>query len=331
MENLLEVRGLTTSFTTQKGPLTVVDGVSFTVARGEILGLVGESGCGKSVTSQSLLRLYDEKDSVAYGGEVFFEGEDIMKFSENQMQMKVRGNGIAMVFQDALSSLNPLYTVGSQIAEAILQHKKVSRTKALHCARELLGHTGIPAPEERIYSYPHEMSGGMRQRAMLAMALACSPRLLIADEPTTALDVTIQAQILKLIVDLNRELDMSVMLVTHDLGIVSQTCTRLLIMYLGQIVEEGPVQNIFEQPLHPYPAGLLTSSPTRNPPRGNPLAMIRGVVPAPGETPSGCRFRGRCPQEKTRCAQEEPQLEAKSPSRKVRCFFADEKKEAQRE
>jgi oligopeptide/dipeptide ABC transporter ATP-binding protein len=297
-----------------------VAGVSFTIGEGEIVGLVGESGCGKSVTSQSIMRLYNEKNLVLYEGQVLFDGQDLMKKPEKEME-KIRGNGIAMVFQDALSSLNPLYTIGNQISEAILRHKKVSKKDALASVEELLRLTGIPAPETRLHAYPHELSGGMRQRAMIAMALACRPRLLIADEPTTALDATIQAQILKLIVDLNKEFGMSVMLVTHDLGVVEQTCRRVLVMYLGHIVEEGLAADIFERPLHPYTLGLVRSIPTLETRKGEGLYVIKGVVPALGDAGKGCRFRRRCPYESPKCGESVPELTVYSETRKVRCFF----------
>lgn len=243
---LIELKNLKTSFKTLRGKVTAVDGVSFSIDKGEIVGIVGESGCGKSVTSQSIMRLYDEKELVSYEGEILFEGEDLLKKSNREME-QIRGNGIAMVFQDALSSLNPLYRVGDQIAEVVLRHQSMSKAEAKKIAENMLRLTGIPAPEARVRAYPHELSGGMRQRAMISMALACEPKLLIADEPTTALDVTIQAQIMNLIVDLNRKLGMGIMLITHDLGVVAQTCQRVIIMYLGHIVEEGTVEDVFDR------------------------------------------------------------------------------------
>lgn len=320
-EKLLEVKQLKTSFRTLRGRVTAVDGVSFHVDKGEILGIVGESGCGKSVTSQSVMRLYDEKNLVSYKGEILFKGEDILKKPEKEMEA-IRGNGIAMVFQDALSSLNPLYRVGDQIAEMILRHKAVSKKEAHQTAVKMLKLTGIPAPEERVKAYPHEMSGGMRQRAMIAMALACEPQFLIADEPTTALDVTIQAQIMNLIVDLNHKLGMGIMLITHDLGVVAQTCQRVIIMYLGHIVEEGLVEDIFDRPLHPYTRGLIQSIPTLDTRRGEKLYMINGTVPPLSEVQKGCRFFGRCPYAKERCENEGPELKAMNDTQKVRCFYA---------
>ncbi len=322
MEELLELKNLKTSFKTIRGKVTAVDGVSFSIRKGEIVGVVGESGCGKSVTSQSIMRLYDEKELVTYEGEILFEGENIFKKSEKEME-SIRGDGIAMVFQDALSSLNPLYTVGNQIAEVVLRHGKVKTKKeAYKIAEKMLKLTGIPAPEERVNSYPHEMSGGMRQRAMIAMALANEPKLLIADEPTTALDVTIQAQIMKLIVDLNKELGMGIMLITHDLGVVAQTCQRVIIMYLGHIVEEGLVTDIFERPLHPYTIGLIKSIPTLETKKGEKLYMIKGTVPPLSEVQKGCRFCGRCPYATDKCKEEDPELVTVNDTQKVRCHYA---------
>jgi oligopeptide/dipeptide ABC transporter ATP-binding protein len=320
-DELLAVDNLKTTFRTMRGRITAVDGVSFKVNKGEILGVVGESGCGKSVTSQSIMRLYDEKESVAYEGRVIFENENLLEKSERDME-KVRGNGISMIFQDALSSLNPLYTVGNQISEAVMRHKNVSRREAAELAEEMLRRTGIPSPKERAKVYPHEMSGGMRQRAMIAMALACRPKVLIADEPTTALDVTIQAQILKLITDLNGELGMGVIFITHDLGVVFKICDRIVIMYLGHIVEEGLVRDIFERPLHPYTAGLIKSMPTLGTKRGEKLYMIKGSVPAFSEIGDGCRYCGRCPHEGQRCRESDPELTDFNATQRVRCHCA---------
>lgn len=321
-EALLEVRDLKTTFNTFRGKVTAVDGVRFHVDKGEILGIVGESGCGKSVTSQSIMRLFDEKSLVTYSGEVLFKGENLLNKTEKEME-DLRGNGISMVFQDALSALNPLYKVGDQIVEMILRHKKMNKKEARKIAIEMLKLTGIPAPEERVDSYPHELSGGMRQRAMIAMALACEPQFLIADEPTTALDVTIQAQIMNLIVDLNKKMGMGIMLITHDLGVVAQTCQRVIIMYLGHIVEEGRVIDIFDNPKHPYTMGLIKSIPTMETKREDGLYMIKGTVPSLSEVQQGCRFYSRCPYAQKKCGLEDPELTVVSETQKVRCFFAD--------
>ncbi|MBQ9663013.1 MAG: ABC transporter ATP-binding protein [Oscillospiraceae bacterium] len=322
-ENILEVNHLTTRFRTERGTAVAVQGVSFHVARGEILGLVGESGCGKSVTSQSIMRLYDEKRLASYEGEVLFEGRNLLTLPEKQMQA-VRGGEIAMVFQDSLSSLNPVFTCGDQIMESMLIHQKLPRREAKEKAIEMLRLVGIPDPEKRFSQYPHELSGGQRQRVMIACALSCRPKLLIADEPTTALDVTIQAQIMELIVDLNRELNMGVILITHDLSVVAETCSRVAVMYLGQIVEEADVLSLFEHPMHPYTRGLLKSIPTVEDGKREELYIIEGTVPLLSQIPQGCRFRPRCPYATEACGREMPPLETLPSGQKVRCFRASE-------
>ena len=316
---ILDVRNLSTTFRTERGPLKAIDGIDFQVYKGEILGIVGESGCGKSVTSQSVMRLYDEKYTASYQGEVFLEGKDLMKIPYKKMQ-EIRGKKISMVFQDALSSLNPVFTVGNQICEPLKIHQKLSKKEAEKKAIEMLKLVGIPAPEKRINQYPHELSGGMRQRVMIAIALACKPQLLIADEPTTALDVTIQAQIMDLIVKLNQQLDMGVMLITHDLGVVAETCTRVIVMYLGQIVEEASVMDIFDNPKHPYTWGLIQSIPRLDGDRTKALYTIKGTVPLLSQIPEGCRFAPRCPYATERCRKEMPELQNISETQRVRCF-----------
>lgn len=318
-ELILDVRNLSTTFRTERGPLKAIDGIDFQVYKGEILGIVGESGCGKSVTSQSVMRLYDEKYTASYQGEVFLEGKDLMKIPYKKMQ-EIRGKKISMVFQDALSSLNPVFTVGNQICEPLKIHQKLSKKEAEKKAIEMLKLVGIPAPEKRINQYPHELSGGMRQRVMIAIALACKPQLLIADEPTTALDVTIQAQIMDLIVKLNQQLDMGVMLITHDLGVVAETCTRVIVMYLGQIVEEASVMDIFDNPKHPYTWGLIQSIPRLDGDRTKALYTIKGTVPLLSQIPEGCRFAPRCPYATERCRKEMPELQNISETQRVRCF-----------
>lgn len=321
-ELLLEINELKTHFYTERGRVTAVDGVSFHVEEGEILGIVGESGCGKSVTSQSILRLFDEKRLAEYGGEVNFKGKNLLELSNNEMD-RIRGNDISMIFQDPLSSLNPVFTIGDQIAESIILHQKVSKKEAKEKALEMLKLTGIPAPEKRLNEYPHELSGGMRQRVMIAIALSCQPKLLIADEPTTALDVTIQAQILDLIERLNQELNMGVIFITHDLGVVAEICTRVAVMYLGQIVEEASVEDIFSRPMHPYTKGLMKSVPQIDGDRSEKLHVIKGTVPALDNIPKGCRFRERCPFADELCVEKEPELREFDNGQKARCWHAE--------
>lgn len=325
-EKILEVKALSTSFRTERGLLKAIDGVSFPVYKGEILGVVGESGCGKSVTSQSILRLYDEKYTAVYEGEVLLEGEDILHIPEKQMQ-GIRGKRISMVFQDALSSLNPVFTVGQQICESLIIHQKLSKKEAQDEAEQMLKLVGIPAPERRINQYPHELSGGMRQRVMIAIALACKPQLLIADEPTTALDVTVQAQIMDLLVSLNKQLHMGVILITHDLGVVAETCQRVVVMYLGQIVEEALVEEIFDNPQHPYTWGLIESIPHLDGDRHKELYTIKGMVPLLSQIPTGCRFAKRCPYVMEKCKRCMPELVAVSKTHKVRCWKMEQKEE----
>ncbi|MDR1588364.1 MAG: ABC transporter ATP-binding protein [Treponema sp.] len=314
---LLEVRNLSTGFYTERGVFKAVEGVSFTVNHGEILGVVGESGCGKSVTSQSILRLYDEKRQALYSGQILFKGEDILSLPPGRMK-QYRGQHIAMVFQDALSALNPVFTVGDQIAETLKIHKKMKGKELRNRAVEMLRLVGIPDPAKRISQFPHELSGGMRQRVMIAIALACEPRLLIADEPTTALDVTIQAQIMDLIIDLNRRFNMGVILITHDLAVVAETCRRVVVMYLGQVVEEAPVDELFDNPRHPYTQGLLKSIPHIRGSRER-LYMIPGTVPLLDQIPSGCRFAGRCPFAEDSCFKEAQELKGFPKQHSVRC------------
>lgn len=322
-EKILQVKNLSTVFKTERGPQKAIDGITFHVNRGEMLGIVGESGCGKSVTSQSILRLYDEKYTASYEGEVLFEGKDLLKIPYKKMQ-EIRGRDISMVFQDALSSLNPVFTIGNQICEPLRIHQKMTRAQAMEQAVEILDMVGIPSAKKRIRQYPHELSGGMRQRVMIAIALACRPKLLIADEPTTALDVTIQAQIMELIAKLNKQLNMGVILITHDLGVVAETCTRVIVMYLGQIVEEAPVEEIFDNPSHPYTTGLLQSIPKLDGDRTKALHTIKGTVPLLGQIPSGCRFAPRCAYATDRCRREMPELKQISERHHVRCFRYEE-------
>jgi oligopeptide/dipeptide ABC transporter ATP-binding protein len=318
---LLEVRDLRVSFFTPRGEVRAVDGVSFTIDEGETFGLVGESGCGKSVTALSLLRLLDGNGRIV-GGDIVFAGRRLLALSEEEMR-SLRGDQIAMVFQEPMTSLNPVFTVGYQIGEVLEVHRGMSRKQARAEAIELLRLVEIPEPERRVDAYPHQLSGGMRQRVMIAMALACRPRLFIADEPTTALDVTIQAQILDLLAHLQEQFGMAVLFVTHDLGIVAERARRVAVMYAGRIVEEAETATLFRNPLHPYTRGLLRSIP-RLGMRVRRLAAIPGSVPDPLALPSGCRFRDRCTYAVARCGEIDPQLEPFGDSRAVACIRAQE-------
>ncbi len=318
--SLLAVKDLRTYFHTEDGVARAVDGVSFQVERGEILGVVGESGCGKSVTSLSIMGLVDDPGRIEEGSSIRFDGRELTSLSEKEMR-QIRGNDIAMIFQEPMTSLNPVFRVGGQIVEALRLHRNLGRKDARARAIELLELVGIPVPERRVDEYPHQLSGGMRQRVMIAMALANEPDLLIADEPTTALDVTIQAQILELLLELRREMGMGVMLITHDLGVVAEVCDRVVVMYAGQVVEEGPVDDIFRQPAHPYTQGLLAAVP-RPDRTGGELAVIPGTVPPPTNWPSGCRFRDRCPYAWDVCREMPEPLRA-SERQYARCWLVE--------
>jgi len=322
---LLRVRNLVTSFRTDAGTLRAVDDVSFVVPRATTVALVGESGCGKSVTALSLLRLIDSPPGRIESGAVELEGRDLLRLSEREMR-KLRGNAISMIFQEPMTSLNPVYTAGWQIVEAIRLHQRRSRRDARARAIELLQLVGIPEPETTIDAYPHELSGGQRQRVMIAMALACEPRLLVADEPTTALDVTIQAQILELLGSLQQRLAMSILLITHDLGVVAENAHHVLVMYAARIVESAPVRAIFARPMHPYTRGLLESIPRAASNGRRRLATIEGMVPDLRALPAGCRFADRCPMRIDVCTREEPPLAetAIATGRLARCWRADE-------
>ncbi|KOP71927.1 ABC transporter ATP-binding protein [Cytobacillus solani] len=319
---LLEVKNLKTHFNTERGRVTAVDGVFFTVYAGETVGVVGESGCGKSVTAESILRLLDEK-STEYEGEILYKGKNLLTSTINDMQ-SVRGNDISMIFQDPMSSLNPVYTVGNQIVESIMLHQNVNKKEAYEKATEMLRLTGIPSPEKRIHEYPHELSGGMRQRVMIAMALSCQPKLLIADEPTTALDVTTQSQILDLINELKVKFNMGTVMITHDLGVVAEVCTKVVVMYLGQVIEEADVRSLFSSPYHPYTDGLLKSIPQLTGDRSKKLHVIEGKVPTLHQIPKGCRFAPRCAFASEKCHEEMPELAQADHSRKVRCWHYKE-------
>jgi len=323
MKQILSVKNLQTSFFTEDGVVPAVDGITFSLKQGEVLGIVGESGCGKSVTSLSIMGLVPNPPGKITGGEIEFDGRNLVGLDEKQMR-QVRGNDIAMIFQEPMTSLNPLFTIGNQLVEAIRIHKKEwTKKETRNRAIEMLKLVGLPRAEELMKEYPHQLSGGMRQRVMIAMALICDPKVLIADEPTTALDVTIQAQILKLIRELNERLDTAVLMITHDLGVVAETCERVVVMYAGQIVEEGPVNTIFKDPQHPYTKGLIKSVPDVRV-KKEKLYSIPGNVPKPGTVRSGCRFAARCEFAFDRCMNENPGLYETSDVHKTRCFLYDE-------
>jgi len=304
----------------EEGPVAAVDDVSFEIEPGSTLGVVGESGSGKSVTALSIMRLIQEPPGRIASGKVLFQGTDLLSLSERQMQ-RIRGGKISMIFQDPMTALNPVFTAGNQVAEAIRVHQRAGRREARLRSIELLRQVGIPAPEERVNAYPHQMSGGMRQRVMIAIALACNPELLIADEPTTALDVTVQAGILELIRRLQAERNMAVMLITHDMGVVAETCDRVLVMYAGRIVEKAPVDKLFAAPVHPYTLGLLESIPSLEAgEHGNGrLDAIPGAVPSLRSLPTGCRFRDRCSRAIDICVSVDPPLELKRPGQWAAC------------
>ncbi len=324
-EPLLDIRALQTRFTSEEGSFNAVDGVSFSIPPARTLGVVGESGCGKSVTALSVMRLVADPPGRIVGGEIRYRGRNLLELSEEQMR-HIRGNRISMIFQEPMTSLNPVFTVGEQIAEAIRLHQGLDRKAARERAVQMLQKVGIPAPEERVDNYPHQMSGGMRQRVMIAMALSCNPDLLIADEPTTALDVTIQAQILDLIRALQQERQMAVMLITHDLGVVAETCDDVVVMYAGRVVERADVRSIFRRPAHPYTAGLLRSVPTfddvahvHEEGGRQKLRTIPGMVPSLKNLPGGCRFRDRCDRALEVCARIDPPLELKREGQEAAC------------
>lgn len=325
MAPLLEITDLKTQFSTRAGLVRAVDGVSFSIDRGELLGLVGESGCGKSITALSIMRLISPPGQIV-DGSISFNGEELISATPARLR-ELRGNDIAMIFQDPMTSLNPVYSVGDQIAEALRLHRGLSRKEARVAAIEAMREVAIPAPETRVDDYPHQLSGGMRQRIMIAMALACDPELLIADEPTTALDVTIQAQILELLNELRRTRDLAVLLITHDLGVVAEVADRVCVMYTGKIVEEAGVDEIFAAPKHPYTQGLLKSVPklSSGGQRAEKLSTIEGTVPTPTELPPGCHFAPRCPFKMAEC--EEGAIPFfKVGEGKVRCLLYDEQR-----
>ena len=320
--SLLEVENLRTYFYTQEGMVRAVDGISFSVERGEALGIVGESGAGKSVAVKSLLGLIESPGRIV-DGSIRFDGQELTEMSEKDLRKQVRGSEISIVFQDPMSSLNPVFTVGHQIAEVIQYHEDASKKEARRRAEKLLEDVGIPDPERVVDDYPHQLSGGMRQRALIAMALSCQPKLIIADEPTTALDVTIQAGILELLDDIRAEYDTSIVYVTHDLGVVRELCDRVAVMYLGEIVERGPYRRLYEQPRHPYTQSLLKSVVTPDE-RHDDLDPIEGSMPSASNPPSGCRFRTRCPLAFEDCARRSPPLYDVSEDQSAACLLYDE-------
>lgn len=320
MEKLLEVKNLKTYFYTEDGVVPAIDGVNFYIKPGETLGVVGESGCGKSVTSLSILRLIPTPPGkILDGSEIHFDGQNLLELSEKEMR-GIRGNKISMIFQEPMTSLNPVFKIGQQIGEVLILHQGMNKEQARAKAIEMLKLVGIPRPERIVDEYPHSLSGGMRQRVMIAMALACNPQLLIADEPTTALDVTIQAQILELMKKLKTDFNASVMLITHNLGVVAETCQRVIVMYAGKVVEEGDVYSIFEDPKHPYTQGLLKSIPSVEE-KVDRLDSIPGIVPNPLNMPQGCRFQPRCSKAMEICKTKQPELTNLGEERNVRCFL----------
>ena len=316
-ERLLDVQNLEMTFFTDEGAIKAVDGLSFELHEGETLAIVGESGCGKTVTSLSLLRLIPYPPGKITGGRIFYRDTALLELKEKDMR-KIRGNAISMIFQEPMTSLNPVFTVGKQIMESLQYHQEMTKQQARERAVEMIQLVGIPMPEKCIANYPHQLSGGMRQRVMIAMALACNPRILIADEPTTALDVTIQAQILRLMMELKKKINTSIILITHDFGVVAQIADRVMVMYAGEAVEYGDVRSIFKNPLHPYTKGLLRSLPKIREDQEK-LYNIKGSVPSPKNYPAGCRFSPRCEQATERCIAQKPDLSGISAGRQVRC------------
>ncbi|HEX6922258.1 MAG TPA: ABC transporter ATP-binding protein [Bacillales bacterium] len=326
MAELLEVNDLKTYFFNKKKSVPAVDGVSLKIRKGETVALVGESGCGKSITSLSIMGLVPEPGGEIVGGEIKLNGSDLVHLSENDM-CKIRGKDISMIFQEPMTSLNPVLTIGEQLMEVIRYHQNLKGSEVKKRAIELLELVGFSRAKEIIQEYPHRLSGGMRQRVMIAIAMSCNPKLLIADEPTTALDVTIQAQILELMKDLTKKFDTSILLITHDLGVVSELAERVIVMYAGEVVEEAPIDELFEDPYHPYTNGLIASVPTLDG-EIERLNSIPGNVPAPDDLPKGCRFAPRCPKVFDRCLTEKPEFKPMDAERGVRCFLYDEEDSA---
>ncbi len=319
---LVELKNLKTFFYTSEGTVKAVDDVSFNIEKGKVLGVVGESGCGKSVTSLSVMGLVPKPAGVVRGGEIIYKNKDLLKLSNDEMR-KIRGKEIAMIFQEPMTSLNPVFTVGMQIAEMLKLHTDMKNHEINKRVLELIDLVGIPTPEKVVKEYPHQLSGGMRQRIMIAMALSCNPSLLIADEPTTALDVTVQAQVLELMKDLNKKFDTAIMLITHDLGVIAEMADNVVVMYAGKVVEEGSVMSIFHNPKHPYTIGLLKSRPDLIG-EEDKLSCIRGMVPSPYHMPEGCAFAPRCDSCMDICKTNMPQLKILENGNKVRCWLLEE-------
>ena len=320
---ILDVQSLKTYFYTFEGVARAVDDVTFHLCRGEILGLVGESGCGKSVTAQSVMRLIPDPPGKIVGGSILFGGLDLAAISMEKIR-GIRGKRISMIFQEPMTSLNPVYNIGDQISEMFVLHEKLGRRESLDRSIEMLRKVQIPAPDKRVHDYPHQLSGGMRQRAMIAMALSCNPEILLADEPTTALDVTVQAQILDLILQLRQDFETAIIMITHDLGVIAEIASRVVVMYAGKVVEEAPTIPLFEQPKHPYTRGLLLSIPKlgeRSLGERHRLSEIRGIVPGLLDLPQGCRFWPRCDYAMAVCGEQEPSLVEIEPRHKVRCWL----------
>lgn len=322
---LLQVKDLKTYFYTDDGVVKAVDGIDFTIKKGETLGMVGESGCGKSVSALSILQLVQDPPGKIINGEIWFKGEDLLKKKSEKMR-KIRGNDISMIFQEPMTSLNPVYTIGEQISEAIILHQKLNKEKALKKTIEMLKLVGIPSPEKKVHEYPHELSGGQRQRAMIAMALSCNPDLLIADEPTTALDVTIEAQILELIKKLKDEIGMAVLMITHDLGVIAEVSDYVVVVYAGKAVEYADVISIFKNPKHPYTIALQKSIPQLTDKPGRKLEVIKGNIPDPLALPYGCKFHPRCKFAIDLCKNKEPELEKIGDNHIVRCWMYNKEK-----
>jgi len=323
VDHLLEVNDLKTYFYTYEGTARAVDGVSYHLDSGEALGIVGESGCGKSVTAASIMRIVPDPTGRIVSGEIRLQGQDLVGLSQKKMR-RIRGRRIAMIFQEPMTSLNPVFTIGNQIAEMFILHKGLSKRAALDAAVDMLDRVQIPAPQRRVAEYPHQLSGGMRQRAMIAMALACEPELLIADEPTTALDVTVQAQILELMLKLKEDFGTAIQMITHDLGVIAEMADRIVVMYAGRIVEQAPTVELFKNTMHPYTRGLLDSIPllgSRTAGKQRKLNEIKGMVPSLYDLPVGCKFQARCPQAMAVCKEREPQLDTIAGTHAVRCWL----------